>query len=117
MFDRPAFKHKSGKSQQRQGRHVLINIFNNIKNNFSDKPVGWVAVQSGTAAVVGSSLMLSVKAKVRSVCCEGATTNAELRYSTCNNNMKAKHIFCKVFLGFVFDTPQFKCGTGIVQSV
>jgi hypothetical protein len=115
-FDRPAFKHKSGKSQMRQDRQVLINVFNNIKNNFSDNPVGWVAMQSGIATVVGSSLMLSVKAKVRSVCSEGATTNAELR-CTSNNSMKAKHIFCKGFLGFIFHTPQFKCGTGIVQSV
>ena len=38
-----------------------------------------MAVLSGTATVVGSALMLSVKAKVHSVCFEGATTKAEPR--------------------------------------
>lgn len=77
---RQSFKHKSGQSLQRQEIPVLINIFNNIKNYFSNKPVGWVAAQTGTATVVESALMLSVTAKVRSVCSEAATTNSELRY-------------------------------------
>jgi hypothetical protein len=79
MSDRPAFKHKRGYLQQRQEMLVLIDILNNIGNNFSDKPVGWVPAQTGTATVVRSSLILSAAANVRSVS-SGGTTNSELRY-------------------------------------
>jgi hypothetical protein len=60
MVDVPNVKRKSGQSLKRQ---VVVNVFDYIKANNSDKSVSWLAAETATATGTSKNTVFNIRSE------------------------------------------------------